>query len=221
MWGTTPAGSISSHPVFNAAPAEVKTGGWPVHVNPGSAVAAAPLTNPVHDSVSGNVFVADKGGFLYRVSPAGAVTKSGQLDFSVEFDGGPGFVQGPIVDSTLGIVYVFATSDGSLGCPVGVGGFDCTAVYQTQHQFLGWRCSGSKAMVGTSTAHGTAPNPLYIGAFDSTYENSGTTPRGTFMFAGTPGALPPCTRSRLRLASSAPYSRGQLFRPRALRRALP
>jgi len=177
------------HPVFNAAPAEVKTGGWPVHVNPGSAVAAAPLTNPVHDSVTGNVFVEDKGGFLYWVSPAGAVTKSGQLDFSVEFDGGPGFVQGPIVDSTLGIVYAFATSDGSLGCPVGVGGFDCTVVYQTNTSFSAGDVP-PRAIVGTSTAHGTVPNPLYIGAFDSSYENSGDPPTGNLYVCGNTGGPP-------------------------------
>ncbi len=70
-------------PVFNGILNEVKTGGWPVQVNPGTPTA---LTSPVYDYSSGNVFVADKGGFLYRVNSAGTatVTVSGQLDFSTD-----------------------------------------------------------------------------------------------------------------------------------------
>ena len=64
-------------------PSEVKTGGWPVLVNPSAPTA---LSSPVYDSVTGNVFVADNGGFLYRVnSSTAAVTTSGQLDFSYEY----------------------------------------------------------------------------------------------------------------------------------------
>ena len=100
-------------PVFNATPVEVTSGGWPVQVSPAFATA---LTNPVYDSVTGNVFVEDVGGFLYRVDSSGVVTTSGQLDFSFDNDGGPGFVQGPIVDSSAGLVYAFATSDGSGSC---------------------------------------------------------------------------------------------------------
>ncbi len=48
---------------------------------------------------------------LYRVdSDTGAVTATGELDF------GTGIVQGPIVDSTAGLVYVFASSDGTETC---------------------------------------------------------------------------------------------------------
>ena len=87
-------------PVFNGTPAEVRIGGWPVQVNTGNS-----LSDPVHDSLSGNVFVGDAGGYLYRVSPTGAVIKSGQLDFAT------GIAQGPVVDSAAGTVYVFASSD--------------------------------------------------------------------------------------------------------------
>jgi hypothetical protein len=153
-------------PVFNGTPAEVTTGGWPVQVNPG---APTPLTSPVHDYVSGNVFVADVGGFLYQVdSTTALVTISGQLDFSSEFDSGPGIVEGPIVDVTSGFVYVFATSDGSEEC---IGGADCTAVYQLTTSFVAGS-TGSEAVVGASTVEPTTPNPLYAGNFDSTYENS-------------------------------------------------
>jgi hypothetical protein len=151
-------------PVFNGILTDVTTGGWPVQVNPGSPTA---LTSPVHDYASGNVFVADTGGFLYLVNSTPAVTQSGQLDFS-SAEGGAGIVQGPIVDSTSGLVYVFASSDGSSGC---IGGTDCTAVYQLTTSFASGAI-GSEAVVGASTLSGSAPSPLYVGAFDSTYENS-------------------------------------------------
>lgn len=61
------------HPVFSGVPAEIRTGGWPVQVNP-SAVKPA-LSNPVHDQVSHKVFVGDMSGFLAQVDDAtGAVT---------------------------------------------------------------------------------------------------------------------------------------------------
>jgi hypothetical protein len=167
-------------PVFNGRPAEVRTGGWPVQVNTGSPTA---LTSPVHDYTSGNVFVADVGGFLYGVTPGAGVTVSGQLDFSAA-EGGAGIVQGPIVDSTSELVYVFASSDGSGSC----GGADCAAVYQLGVGF-GGGTTGSKATVGNSTVSGSAPNPLYIGAFDSTYENS-LNATGNLYVCGNTGGPP-------------------------------
>jgi hypothetical protein len=173
-------------PVFNGVLAEVLTGGWPVQVN----ATPTALTSPVYDSGSGNVFVEDKGGFLYSVdSTTGVVTQSGQLDFSVEFDGGPGFVQGPIVDSTAGLVYAFVPSDGSGGCAVGATVFDCAGVFQIPTNFLGGQ-TGPEAVVGASTVEGsTAPSPLYIGAFDSTYENS-VTASGHLYVCGNTGGNP-------------------------------
>ena len=153
-------------PVFKGIPTEVKSGGWPVQVNPLNPTA---LASPVNDYASGIVMVTDAGGFLYRVGPNTAfVATSGQLDFSFVEDGGPGIVQGPIVDSTSELVYVFAASDGSGKC---IGGTDCTAVYQLAVDFPDGN-KGSEAVVGASTIEPATPNPLYIGAFDSTYENS-------------------------------------------------
>ena len=168
-------------PVFNGVLAEVRTGGWPVQVNPGSPTA---LTSPVYDSVSENVFVADIGGFLYQVDSSAAVTQSGQLDFSSEYDSGPGIVDGPIVDPTSGFVYVFATSDGSLSC---IGGSDCTAVYQLTTSFLAGD-TGSEAVVGASTVEPTTPSPLYIGAFDSAYEKSGNATGDLYVCGNTGGS---------------------------------
>ncbi|MGA8501097.1 MAG: hypothetical protein WB683_06085 [Candidatus Sulfotelmatobacter sp.] len=175
-------------PVFNGTgsnlPAEVRGGGWPVQVNPGAPTA---LTSPVYDSVSGNVFVTDAGGFLYSVANSTAtVTVSGQLDFSDEFDGGPGIVEGPILDFTAELVYVFATSDGSGGCsPIGA---DCTAIYQLSTAFPAGD-TGSEAAVGNSSIEPTAPSPMYIGAFDSTYKNSADA-TGHLYVCGNTGAAP-------------------------------
>ncbi len=172
------------NPVFNGVPAEVGTAGWPVQVNPGAPTA---LTSPVYDSVSARVFVTDVGGFLYRVGPitAAVSTSSGLLDASFSEDGGPGFVQGPIVDSAAELVYVFASSDGSGSC---TGGADCTAVYQLGVNFADGD-TGSEALVGASTIFGSAPNPLYLGAFDSAYENS-VNATGNLYVCGNTGGTP-------------------------------
>ena len=152
-----------------------------MQVNPGAATA---LTSPVFDATSGLVFVADVGGFLYRVSPnTAAVTTSGQLDFSSS-EGGAGIIQGPIVDSTSELVYVFASSDGSGSCS---GGADCTAVYQLAANFADGD-TGSEAIVGNSTVFPSAPSPLYIGALDSTYENSVNATGHLYVCGNTGGA---------------------------------
>jgi hypothetical protein len=171
------------NPVFRGIPAEVRSAGWPAQVNTGSPTA---LASPVYDAASGRVFVTDVGGFLYRVGPGSAfvATSSGPLDVS-NAEGGAGIVQGPIVDSSAELVYVFSSSDGSGGC---AGGADCTAVYAFGINFPA-NTTGSKAVVGASTVSGSAPNPLYLGAFDSTYENSvnGT---GNLYVCGNTGGTP-------------------------------
>jgi hypothetical protein len=169
-------------PFFKAVPAEIKTGGWPVQMNPTSPTA---LNSPVQDYASQNVFVTDNGGFLYLVSSTAVVTQSGQLDFSAANDLGPGIVQGPIVDSTSGLVYVFAASDGSGSGP---GGADYTAVYQLSTSFIAGG-TGTEARVGSSTVEPTTPSPLYIGAFDSTYENS-VNATGDLYVCGNTGGPP-------------------------------
>jgi hypothetical protein len=167
-------------PVFNGTvgtpPKEIVTGGWPKLVNSGTEA----LSDPVFDLGSGNVFVGDLGGFLYRVnSSTAAVTASAQLDFGV------GIVEGPIVDSNAGLVYVFASSDGSGAC---AGGVNCARIYQLTTTFAAGT-SGKKVKAGVSTATGTTPNPFYIGAFDSTYENS-TTVTGNLYVCGDTGGKP-------------------------------
>src|ERR1700733_4430751 len=164
-------------PVLKGALTDVHTTGWPVQVNLGIPTA---LTSPVHDQELGNVFVEDVGGFLYLVnSTTAAVVSSGRLGFS------GGLAQGPIVDATAGLVYVFASSDGSGNCSRGA---DCTAVYELGSSFIAGD-TGLEVTVGTSTASGTPPNPMYIGAFDSTYYDS-TDATGNLYVCGNTGGTP-------------------------------
>lgn len=161
--------------LFKGTPAEVRSGGWPVHVNP---LTSKALSVAVHDFASDTTFVGDAGGFLYRVSSAAAVTASGRLDFGV------GIVQGPIIDPTTGKVYVFASSDGSGAC---TGGANCSSVYVLAFTFAAGNTGALKA-VGNSTLTGTTPNPLYIGSFDSTYQNSVNSTGNLYVCGNTGGA---------------------------------
>jgi len=155
--------------VFKGTPTESTTGGFPVQVN----TAGRALSSPVYDFATAQVFVGDVvvsgvGGILYRVDATnGTVTASTQLDF------GTGIVEGPVVDSTNGYVYVFASSDGTSLCTLGTSA--CAGVYQLSTTFTPGD-SGSEATAGTSVALGVTPNPMYIGAFDTAYYNS---PDGT------------------------------------------
>lgn len=174
-------------PVFFGTPAEVRTAKWPLQVNSSNPNA---LSDPVFDYVSGNIFIGDAGGFVYLVNPKTAsVTASGQLDFGV------GVTQGPIVDSASKFVYVFASSDGTTNC---TGGVACAAVYQLSTNFTAGS-TGTEVAVGVSTAAGTNPNPMYLGAFDSTYIAS-TNSTGNLYVCGNTGADP--TLYRVPIAAS-------------------
>jgi hypothetical protein len=158
---------------FRGTPAEVTTGGFPVQVsssNPNT------LSSPVYDQTSTNVFVGDYGGFFYRVSSTGVVTKSGQVDH------GTGLVAGPIVDSTAGKVYVFSSSDGGTGCAGG----PCSAVYLFTTAFAA-NTTGTKATVGASQTAPPNPNPLYEGGFDSTYWASANATGNLYVCGNTAG----------------------------------
>jgi hypothetical protein len=160
--------------VFRGTPTEVATGGFPVQVNPGNPTA---LSSPVYDSSSGNIFVGDYGGFLYRVSSAGAVTASGKLDF------GAGLVAAPAVDSTAGKIYVFSSSDGTATCA----GVPCAAVFQLATNF-GAGATGPEIAVGVSQAAPPNPNPMFEGGFDSTYLASANATGNVYVCGNTGGA---------------------------------
>jgi len=164
--------------IFKGTPAEVDNGVFPVRVS----LTAAWLSSPIYDSATNNVFIGDSDGFLYSVNATlGTVTQSAQLDF------GTGLVAPPLVDSTHGLVYVFASSDGSSEC---AGGVACSAVYQLSTSFTG-DSAGTEITVGNSVLPTslTPPNPLYAGAFDSSYYNS-TNGTGNLYVCGNTGAVP-------------------------------
>jgi hypothetical protein len=144
-----------------------------VQVNP---LGPLPLASAVYDHGSGNVFVGDAGGFFYSVSAAtGTVTASSQLDH------GTGIVAGPLVDSTAGLAYVFASNDGSTACAGG----PCAAVYRFASGFAAGT-AGAKVTVGASSA---TPEPLYVGALDSAYESS-VDAAGNLYVCGNTGGPP-------------------------------
>ena len=152
------------------APAEAGSP-WPVTVN-----SNASLSSPVYDGVSANVFVGDylfsssspcepsstssnsPCGYLYSVSSSGTVTKSAQLDYNM------GILDGPIVDSNAGEVYVFAGDDGSTKCAAST---PCAAVYQFPVSF-GAGASGIEATVGPGYEF------MLSGTFDNAYFTSST-----------------------------------------------
>jgi hypothetical protein len=160
-------------PFFLGTPAEVRNSTWP------AVASGAPLSSPVYDSGTSNVFVGDKSGYLHAVNATTAVvTNSNQLDF------GTGIIEGPVVDSVKGFVYVFASSDNIAAC----GSFaskPCAAVYQLPIAFTSG-ATGTKVTIGESSA---TPNPTYLGGFDSSYYNSGTA-TGNLYVCGTTGSAP-------------------------------
>jgi hypothetical protein len=160
------------HPFLSGTPAEIKTAPWPVQVN---AANPAALTSPVYDHNSTNVFVGDAGGFFERVSKAtGAATVSAQIDH------GAGIVATPILDQSAGKVYVFVSNDNGTSC-----GGPCSGVFLFGTSF-GAGTSGAETTVGASSA---TPNPLYNGAFDSTYE-SNISATGNLYVCGNAGTNP-------------------------------
>ena len=175
--------------VFKGTPTEVSTGGFPVQVNSSNPNV---LYSPVYDHTSNNVFVGDAGGYFYRVASAtAAVTKSAQLDH------GAGLVESPLLDVTAGAVYIFSSSDGTTAC---TGGVACAAVLELSTTFASG-AAGTKATVGKSVVSGSTPNPLYFGAFDSTYFRSANA-TGNLYVCGNTGGTP--TLYRVAVTAGAP-----------------
>jgi hypothetical protein len=172
--------------VFLATPTQIGPPGlFPVQLNPGS---PSPLNSPIFDNGGGVnplALVTDTAGYLYSVEDLASLTaldirQSGQLDF------GAGLVEGPVEDSTLGVVYVFASSDGvpPCGSPLTA----CTGVYKIPSGFANGDF-GQEITVGESTDSTDTPNPIYIGGFDSTYYNS-TDGTGNMYVCGNTGVNP-------------------------------
>jgi hypothetical protein len=103
------------------------------------------------------------------VNGTGTVTKSGQLGF------GLGIVDSPMMDSTLGQVYVYAADDinGSAG------------VFQLSTNFIPGS-TGTEVTIGTGTT--TTPH-VYDGDFDYSYLTSSPA-TGNIYVCGNPGGEP-------------------------------
>jgi len=125
--------------------------------SPFAAVSSGKLTIPVLDPSSGNVFLLDNGGYLYSVNSSGTVVKSAQLDNSGVLGGGP------IVDPSVGKVYVFVTqSTNSLG------GGNHNGVAQFSTGF-GSGANPDKFVVGSGSGSSV---PTQVGTFDDAYYSS-------------------------------------------------
>lgn len=201
--------------VFNGTPGEVVSATapvWPVTVS------ANKLTSPVLDSgTSGNIFVADSGGFLYGIKPSTAaiVMTSSKLTYA---SGTVGIVDGPMVDSAAQQVYVFVGDDANttttVGCQVATG---CSGVFQfaagnttigtgacsptSTSAWSGTNC-GEESVYGTGTT--TTPT-MWDGAFDQIYL---ATAKGT---AGNLWGCAPKAASVPRLSYTTIQSSGALL----------
>jgi hypothetical protein len=169
--------------VFSGTPGEVKTGGFPVQLYPANATT---LFSPALDPVTGNIIVGDAGGYLFRVSPTGAVTRSAQLDHAIG-------VVDAIVDPSVGVIYAFISNDGSRNC----GGSDCSGVYFLSETFSAG-ATGTEAIVGTSSSN---PATLYQGDFDNDYLNSSNA-TGNMYVCGNTGGTP--TLYQVAISNGAP-----------------
>jgi len=100
--------------VFFGTPAEVTSGGWPFTIASGN-----PLTGPVFDAVSGNVFVADLNTSLHYVRDTGSTVGAcgsgsppciGTPSLTVS-NTNLGVIDPPTVDQTSQKVFVFTATD--------------------------------------------------------------------------------------------------------------
>ncbi len=157
--------------LFGATPSEVTTGGWPFTID-----GANPLTSPVLDGTSGNVFVADGNGTLSYVretfSTAGACGTGAPPcigSTTVVAAQVHSLIDAPIVDSTTQKVFVF------------YGNYDGTntAVVQSDTTL--------SAKVVAPTGSKSIQRHMHSGAFDNTYL-SGTGNTGRLYACGSSAA---------------------------------
>jgi hypothetical protein len=166
-------------PVFGTGiPAEAGSP-WPV-----SLAAGLKLSSTVFDSVSGRVFVGSgsngvSGSQLFAVTAStGAIAAT-----SSSLGKGNGIVDGPIVDSSAGKVYVFVGADNS---PSGTcfGGGPCSGVYQfTANSTL---ASSKEATVQRGSNSFTYT--LRLGAFDNNYFTSSNATGNLYVCGNTLGS---------------------------------
>jgi hypothetical protein len=166
-------------PVFNAAPAEV-TASWPAQLKRGATNDTNQTASPVYDGSTGYVLVGTtdptgtSGGYLYSVGSGNLTTTSGAIHgYSGQLDNQYGIRDAPILDSSAGMVYVFAGNDtkGNNG------------VFQFANTFT--TGSGTEVTVGRGGIGATAYQ--FDGTFDNTYYTSpsSTSPSGYLYMCST------------------------------------
>ncbi|MGD0497902.1 MAG: hypothetical protein ABSC23_05640 [Bryobacteraceae bacterium] len=166
--------------VFKGTPAEAGSP-WPVSSGAASGSNLNRMTSPVYDYSSGLVYATNYATTLNETTPAGVQTVSGNSDISTaQYD----ILEGPIVDSTNGKVYLFATGAAN------------NTVFQFPTNFAsgaggkGW---GTAPVVttyvgagsGSSRPVGDPPPQLYYGAFDNAFYTTGT---GNLYVCGNTGS---------------------------------
>lgn len=172
--------------VFQGLPAEVTTGGFPATV-----AAGMKLSPPVY--AMGNVYVGSQsgantvGGRLHRVDAAnGTVTSSAKLALANT----TGLRESPIVDASLGQVYVFvfndrtsAYTDASLCNSYSNETDGCRAVFQFPTAFAE-SSAGSSQQIGRGNSTTRA---LYAGGFDDAFYTSADGTGAMYIVGGQPG----------------------------------
>jgi hypothetical protein len=166
-------------PVFGAGtPAEIGSP-WPVSLAPG-----LKLSSPVLDSVTGRVFVGSgwsgvSGSQLFAVNAStGAIAAT-----SSSLGKGNGIVDGPIVDSSAGKVYVFVGTDNS---PSGtcLGGGPCSGVYQ----FTASSTLASSIEATVQRGSNSFTYTLRAGDFDNNYYTSSNGTGNLYVCGNTLGS---------------------------------
>ena len=139
--------------IFNGTPAETTTN-WPVTLN-----GAFKVTSPVFDLASGYVFVGNMGGVLYAVGTGLQGTTSGSIH-GTSSTLGDAIVDGPLLDPSAGMLYVFVTTNSAAN----------NAVFQFGTNFTSGTGNGNVA--GTTVGTGASEYWLYDGNFDNVYYQS-------------------------------------------------
>jgi len=181
-------------PVFNGIPAEVTTSGWPVTLN-----VNFPTGSPVYDSVSGCVFMGTWGGYFYSVNSGNPGTQctstTGSVQAtSVQYGGCYGIVDGPLLDSTAGSVYVFIEDDDLV---------DVVAQFSAGFTGLAATASAVFDIGAGDRENGCDSDPVWAGAFDNVYFESSTptSPSGDLYVAGN--TYGPLTLYQLTITNNA------------------
>ena len=102
--------------MFNGSPAEVLSGGWPLHIS-----ANAPLTSPVLDDFMGRIYIGDAKGVFFLVRTAtgdnctGAISPPCVDSTTLTLGTNSAIDDGPILDVTNQKVYAFDAGSGTGG----------------------------------------------------------------------------------------------------------